>query len=117
MMNVLLAEDNIQNQKIFLKIAYRKGWNVDFASNGFQAVDLASENKYDCIMMDIEMPINDGFEAAEEIRKTDKTTPIVALTSLTDLNQTMLADSGMNGYLQKPYSPDRIYEVVEFLAR
>lgn len=115
-MNVLLAEDNIQTQKIFLKIAYRKGWNVDFATNGYQAIDLASENQYDCIMMDIEMPVNNGFEAAKEIRKRDINTPIVALTSNTHIKRSRLIDYGMNGYLHKPYSPDRIYEVVEMLA-
>jgi len=107
-MNILVAEDNIINQKLIFNILKNLKANVSLASNGKEALKLSKENRYDIILMDIEMPIMGGMEASEKIIAHEKEfhkkhTPIIALTANnTERDKRKYLDTGMNGYLQKP---------------
>ncbi|MGB0166773.1 MAG: response regulator, partial [Luteibaculum sp.] len=98
----------------------KKQWeniNITIADNGQIAVDLVTNNNYDIILMDIQMPIMDGVEAMKQIKllekKNKKETPIIALTAhaLIEERERYLA-AGMNDYLSKPFKPENLYQVV-----
>jgi signal transduction histidine kinase/CheY-like chemotaxis protein len=107
-MNILVAEDNIINQKLILNILKNLKANVTLASNGKEALKLSQENLYDIILMDIEMPIMGGMEATKKIIAHEKEsnkrhTPIIALTANnTEKDKKKYLENGMDGYLQKP---------------
>ena len=99
----LLVEDNEINQLVALKIFEKIGFDVDIANNGEIALEKARDNKYDIIFMDIHMPIMNGLESTENIRKFDTITPIIALSAAVmqeDKDKSMHAQ--MNGHLNKP---------------
>jgi CheY-like chemotaxis protein/HPt (histidine-containing phosphotransfer) domain-containing protein len=118
--NILLAEDNLINQKVSLKILTIAGYNAVAVNNGKEAVEEVMKNKYDLILMDIQMPEVDGFTATSEIRAMDddkKEIPIVALTAhalMGDREKCLKA--GMNDYLSKPIiAQDLINKIDEIL--
>lgn len=112
-MHVLLAEDNKVN--VFVCKNFLGKWEVtcEVAENGEEAVKMAREGNYDCILMDIQMPVMDGYRATMEIRKFNATIPIIALTAsaLLDKKEKMLI-SGMNGFIPKPFRPDEFYQTL-----
>ena len=83
-LSILLAEDNIINQKIVVRILEKRGWKVSAAENGKEALNLLEKGPFDLILMDAQMPILDGFETTRLIRENEKKTgnhiPIIALT-------------------------------------
>ncbi|MFY0640948.1 MAG: response regulator [Bermanella sp.] len=104
---VLLVEDNEVNQKVALKMLKDFGLYCDLAEDGLQAVHLAKQNQYDLILMDLQMPNMDGYQATKALRQEEglnKVTPIVALTAnaLYDVKNQCL-QAGMNDFLAKPY--------------
>jgi signal transduction histidine kinase/ActR/RegA family two-component response regulator len=109
-LRVLLAEDNLVNQKVMFRFLER--WDVDMkiVENGKEAVEAIQENNYDVILMDLQMPHMDGYEATEHIRKLDdpykRNTPIIALTAaaLKEVREKVYA-SGMNDFVTKPFNP------------
>jgi len=110
---ILLVEDNTINQEIILGILENSGINIDVVNNGQEAVDKARENEYELILMDIHMPILNGYQATEEIRKIDSLIPIIALTANAmreDVEKTLAA--GMNEHLNKPLNINKLYEVL-----
>jgi CheY-like chemotaxis protein len=114
-MRVLLAEDNVVNQKVALMQLRRLGCVVDVACHGGEAVRMASENEYDLILMDLQMPVMDGLAASRAIRATEagSRTPIVALTANAFAEHRQLsADAGMDGHLSKPFRADELRAVV-----
>ncbi len=103
--NLLLVEDNLTNQVVIEGLLEDSGINIDIANNGQEAVDIFKSNKdkYEIILMDLQMPILDGFGATKLIREMDKNIPIVALTANVmkeDIEKTKAA--GMNEHLNKP---------------
>lgn len=107
---VLLVEDNLINIKIADKIL--KQWNVkiDVAENGLVAIEKYKLNTYDLILMDLSMPVMDGYEATRIIRSMGATIPIIALTassSYDDLERIIVI--GMNEYVIKPFNPNELY--------
>jgi CheY-like chemotaxis protein len=104
---VLVAEDNLGNQKLILGMLKRIGLAADTASNGLEALDLFSKNRYDLVLMDCQMPDMDGFETTQAIRDLEKSegihTPIIALTamSLSGARERCF-EAGMDDYLSKP---------------
>ncbi|MBN1990824.1 MAG: PAS domain S-box protein [Bacteroidales bacterium] len=114
---VLLVEDNEINKIIAEKFLVKWGLMVDHAENGQIALDLHSNNPYDLILMDLEMPVMDGYEATEKIRgladARHRKTPIVALTAsaMQDVQKKLYA-IGMNDYVLKPFNPLELKEKI-----
>ena len=110
---ILVAEDNLINQEIILGLLEDSKIIIDIAQNGEMAVDLHAKNQYDLILMDIQMPILDGYSAAKIIRQTDKTIPIIAVTASAmkeDIEKTK--ESGMNNHLNKPIDVTLLYQTL-----
>lgn len=105
-LKVLLVEDNLINVKIAEKILKQWGVNVDVALNGLIAVEKHKSTKYDIILMDLSMPVMDGFEATINIRSIDSSIPIIALTASTSyLSLEKAMQIGINEYITKPFNP------------
>jgi CheY-like chemotaxis protein len=107
--NILVVEDNVINQKVVVRMLEKMGCHVTLAVNGAEAVKLYHENigKYSLLLMDCQMPVMDGFQATEEIRRIEESSgqrvPIVALTANVMVGDAKLClDAGMDGYLPKP---------------
>ena len=121
-LRVLLVEDNLVNQQVARGILKKKGIDVRVANNGREAVELfATEgDQFDMILMDLEMPEMDGYEATQVIRQGQVNTaiPIIAITA-----QAMRGDrerclaAGMDGYLSKPIMPDMLYRTLSDMVR
>jgi PAS domain S-box-containing protein len=112
-MNILLVDDNKMNLLIANK--FLKNWhaNVTQATNGQMAVEHAMMNNYDLIIMDLQMPVMDGFEAAAIIKQSQPDLPIIAL-SADAMPETRMkaAQYGMNDYLTKPFVPEVLFEKI-----
>ncbi|MCS7300812.1 MAG: response regulator [Fimbriimonadales bacterium] len=106
---LLLVEDNEVNRKVAVRLLSKLEVEVDIATNGLEAVQKATENAYDLILMDCQMPEMDGYEATRTLRARGVQTPIVALTAnaLEGDREKCLA-CGMNDYLSKPIQADRL---------
>ena len=117
---ILLVEDNQINQIVAAK--FLKKWNCEvvFADNGEQALDQVMMHEFDLILMDIQMPIMNGYQAAEAIRQMPgklKEIPIIALTAdvLPEVREEALR-VGMNDLMTKPFNADKLYQIiVEYL--
>ena len=102
---ILLADDNLVNQKVAKKILTKLGLEVDLAENGLEVLDKLEQNSYDLILMDVHMPEMDGLEATRRIRKLKQyeNLPIIALTSdVMQENIDSCYEAGMNHYISKP---------------
>lgn len=110
-LHILLVEDHPINQLTTRKVltAWSPHVNVDIASNGQVAVDMLKEQPYDLVLMDLQMPVMDGFEATQAIRTFSKV-PIIALTANASIpEQERCLQIGMNDYLTKPFKPEELY--------
>jgi CheY-like chemotaxis protein len=108
-LKVLLVEDNLINSKIAQKIMQKWDVEVDFAENGLVAIEKFNSNKYHIILMDLSMPVMDGYEATTEIRKTDKLIPIIALSASASFGYLDRAlQIGINEYIIKPFNPKEL---------
>jgi len=108
-LRVLLVEDNMINTKIAQKIMSQWDVTVDCAENGLVGVEKFNTNSYDVILMDLSMPVMDGYDATIEIRKTDKFIPIVALTASASFGYLDRAlQIGINEYIIKPFNPKEL---------
>ena len=114
---VLLAEDNLVNQKIATTMLQKCGYDVDVASNGRQALDALQKTHYDLVLMDCQMPEMDGYEATTHIRNSPdayRTIPIIAMTA-----NAMAGDrekclrAGMTDYIAKPIRLNYLKDVIE----
>jgi two-component system sensor histidine kinase/response regulator len=118
LLRILLAEDNPVNQKVTLRALERRGHHVILAENGLEAVTLASQERFDLILMDIQMPEMDGYEATAAIREMERGTGsharIVAVTAhamKTDQDRCLAA--GMDDYISKPIHLNELIQKVE----
>src|SRR6267142_337309 len=118
-LRVLLAEDNPVNQQVAVAMLVKRGHEVHVSSNGREAVDAVRERDYDIVLMDIQMPEMDGFEATRAIRATTKgkDLPIVGLTAhaLSGERERCLSH-GMTEYLAKPFRAHELFALVEGTA-
>lgn len=120
-MRVLIAEDNPVNVMLMKKLLSK--WNITpfIAENGERAVEFVQYGNFDIILMDLQMPVMNGFDAAVEIRKMadpkKANIPIIALTAsaLFDIKDRVY-DSGMNDYVSKPFKPEELYEKILHLV-
>jgi CheY-like chemotaxis protein len=105
---VLLAEDNPVNRLVATRLLERQGWIVTAVENGRDAVEAHARESFDIVLMDVQMPVMDGFEATGAIRAVERGTriPIIALTAHAmkgDMERCLAA--GMDGYVAKPLRP------------
>jgi CheY-like chemotaxis protein len=116
-LKVLLAEDNEVNQQIAKELLSGQGITVTIADNGKEAVDRMNgilEGKYDLILMDLQMPEMDGFEATKEIRKINPDIPIIAMTARTMLEERdKCYQAGMNDHVAKPIDPQMLFVTIK----
>jgi len=117
-LRLLAAEDNPTNQQVLAAVMESLGIDVDIVADGKQAVDAWKVGGYDLVLMDIQMPVMDGIDAARQIRGIElaeqrKRTPIVALTAnaLTHQVEEYLA-AGMDGHVAKPIEIAKLYEAI-----
>jgi signal transduction histidine kinase/ActR/RegA family two-component response regulator len=115
---LLLVEDNLVNQKVVLAILRNKGYRIDIANDGQEALhklDIA-ETPYDLVLMDIQMPVLDGLEATLRLRRDPRweRLPVVAMTAhAMNGDRERCIQAGMNGYLSKPVQPAHLIATVE----
>ena len=120
-LRVLVAEDTPANQKLVLHVLGNRGHDIQTAENGGQALALIQEQGFDVVLMDVQMPEMDGFQATGAIRKLDDPIkarlPIIAMTAhaLKGDRERCLA-AGMDGYISKPIKGQELIELVERLA-
>ena len=109
---ILLAEDNEINQEIALELLQDAGLNVTIANNGREAVELAGQSEYDCILMDLQMPEMDGLEATQTMRKDKRfsTLPIIAMTANAMAgDREKCLEAGMNDHVSKPINTKELF--------
>lgn len=113
-LHILLAEDNYFNQRIAVETLQTLGANVTLAKDGTEVVMMAKTQYFDIILMDIHMPIIDGFKATREIKRAGITTPIVAFTSdsLEDTYNAVFA-AGMSDIINKPFNIDELVDTIQ----
>jgi CheY-like chemotaxis protein len=110
---VLVVEDNKINQMITKKMIENKEMICEIVDNGEDAISLVKKNNYDLVLMDVHLPGINGTTATEQIRKFDKSIPIIALTAISlNENREMLLSFGMNDVITKPFNPDNFYKVI-----
>ena len=119
-LHVLVAEDVPPNQKLVAAILRKRGHEVTLANDGREAVDAATQQHFDVILLDVQMPVVDGFQAAVAIRKLDpaeRRPPLVAMTAYAmkgDVERCIT--SGFDDYLGKPFRAEELIRMVEGLA-
>ncbi|MFZ5484299.1 MAG: response regulator [Pseudomonadota bacterium] len=125
-LRVLLVEDNEINREFAIELLRGEGIEVDTAENGAIAVDRVRSQRYDAVLMDIQMPIMDGLEAARRIRALGRQPgqeslarlPIIAMTALAMAQDTERSQAaGMNDHITKPIAPDRLMAALTLWAR
>lgn len=110
---LLLVEDDKINQFLIKKLIENEGYACDLAENGQVAVDKVDKNHYDLILMDIMMPIMDGFEASSIISKINPNTPIVAISAISEnQNQQKIGESGIVGFISKPINKSNLQSIL-----
>ncbi|UFH52300.1 response regulator [Spirosoma sp. KNUC1025] len=112
--HVLVVEDNLINQKLILQVLKRLGHRAYMAENGQKALDMLQENTFDIILMDIQMPVMDGYETTRHIRtKLKSSIPIIAMTAhaLASEREECLK-TGMNDFLPKPFQVDELQRLI-----
>ncbi|OKS85579.1 hybrid sensor histidine kinase/response regulator [Mucilaginibacter polytrichastri] len=114
-MNILIAEDNIINQKLTLRMLTKMGYNADIAVNGHDAVNAVATKPYQLIFMDVQMPEMDGLEATQFIRQNMTVQPIIIAMTANALSEDREAclKAGMDDYLSKPMKLDEIVVMLE----
>ena len=117
-LSILLAEDNVVNQRLAVRLLEKRGHTVAVAENGREAVDLVKRQTFDLVLMDVQMPEMDGITATTIIREREREVgghqPIVAMTALAtagDRERCLAAE--MDGYLSKPIRPLQLDEVLD----
>ena len=120
-LRILLAEDNLVNQKLAARLLDKQGFEVLVKGNGKQALEVSGQESFDLILMDIQMPEMDGLQATalirERERKTGQHVPIIAMTAhaMQGDRERFLA-VGMDDYISKPIKAQELYNLIEAIA-
>jgi CheY-like chemotaxis protein len=112
---LLVVEDNEINQQVARELLQQALFHVDIANHGQEAIDMIGKGQYDCILMDVQMPVMDGFTATRELRKDEryKTLPILAMTAnATHEDRQRCEEAGMDDHIAKPIIPRILFETL-----
>jgi PAS domain S-box-containing protein len=116
-LRILLAEDNVVNQKVALRLLGQMGYRADVAANGLEALDAIARQTYDVVFMDVQMPELDGFEASREINRrwpADRRPRIVAMTAnAMQGDRELCVAAGMDDYVSKPIRVEELVATIE----
>lgn len=117
-LSILIAEDNVINQKLIERILHKLGYKADTVSDGIRVFDMLVKKKYNVILMDVRMPEMDGFETTQLIRKMAIDQPyIIAMTAnAMSSDKEECLNNGMNNYLAKPMRLDEIVKMLKVAA-
>jgi CheY-like chemotaxis protein len=121
-LHILLAEDNAVNQKVGVRLLEKQGHAVEVAANGALALEALTRDTFDLVLMDVQMPVMNGYDATQAIRAGERNTgrhlPVVALTAhaMKGDRETCL-NAGMDDYLGKPIHPIELVAVLERWGR
>lgn len=111
---IIVAEDDLVNFKLMNFMLKNTGANIVWAKNGREAVEASINDKVDAILMDVQMPVMNGTEAALKIRETNKDVPIIILSAYCSNELKSWSEKGAsNGYLNKPVQADRLVGTIE----
>jgi len=121
-LRILLAEDNPINQKVAVHILEKRGHSVRTAANGNEVLDALDEEEFDAVLMDVQMPVLDGFEATARIRAREELTrrhvPVIALTAhALKEDRKRCLEAGMDDYVSKPLKPEELFRTLDRIAR
>ncbi|MBI3243672.1 MAG: response regulator [Chloroflexi bacterium] len=121
-LSILVAEDNPVNLDVIVRILEKRGWAVTAVDNGQAAVERSAREDFDLILMDVQMPILDGYTATLSIRAREQVTgrhmPIVGVTAYAmQGDRERCLKAGMDGYLAKPMKANELYEIVETVVK
>ncbi len=112
-LSILLAEDNLINQKVAQSIFKNIGYEIDIAKNGKKAVEMVEHGNYDVVFMDLLMPEMDGYQATIQIRKSGHTLPIIAMSAdEDDVTRKAAFEAGMNEYVRKPARVENVKQLL-----
>ncbi|RZA21623.1 MAG: hybrid sensor histidine kinase/response regulator, partial [Proteobacteria bacterium] len=110
---ILIADDALDNLLLFSTVLRAHGAIVDTAVDGFEAVEKALRNTYDIILLDLQMPVKDGFAAANELRRRGFTKPILALTAMAMAEERAKAiEAGCDDHLSKPVKAEQLVQKI-----
>ena len=113
-LSVLVAEDNLINQKVAETIFSNLGYTIEIANDGSEAVDMVKKKAYDVVFMDLQMPGKDGVDATVDIRGMGYQMPIVAMTATASkVGRESALNSGMNDYITKPVKVEDVRSVLQ----
>ncbi len=110
---ILVAEDHAINLKLVVRLLKKMGYSVDVTLNGAEAVQAMDKTAYDLVLMDVQMPEMDGYEATKKIREKGNVTPIIAMTAnALKGDREKCLDAGMSDYIAKPVKPHQLAETI-----
>ena len=115
---VLLVEDNLVNQKLVLAVLKKKGFHIDVANDGHQALSMLAEmqDSYSVVLMDVQMPVMDGMETTRQLRSDPRweKLPVIAMTAhAMNGDRERRLEAGMNAYIAKPVQPGHLISTIE----
>jgi CheY-like chemotaxis protein len=121
-LRLLLAEDNLVNQKLAIRLLEKRGHRVTVAGNGKEAMAAIAREPFDAVLMDVQMPEMDGIEVTRRLRRREKETgghlPIIAMTAhAMKGDRQRCLEAGMDDYVSKPLQPNELFDTVERNAR
>jgi CheY-like chemotaxis protein len=117
-LNILLAEDNLINQKVGCRLLEKQGHRVVVANNGKEALQILEKQSFDLVLMDVQMPEMDGLKTTGFIRKKEKKLgghiPIIAMTAhAVKGDRERCLKAGMDDYVSKPLQPEKMLETID----
>jgi len=118
-LSILLCEDNVINQRLATNVIEKFGFSVQIANNGEEGIALLLKNHFDLVLMDLQMPIMDGYQASAHIRQELKLSiPIVAMTAHSLIGERQKCfDLGMNAYVPKPFKQEELLAKIEYVMK